>query len=520
MITDTDLSLKVWEDHPLTNRCVNPNGALGGYGWSSDTPGSIVASSTSGPQALVFSNPSATGAQTWRSDQIPVLGASGGEPTAWLTVLSASRAYQLGWIVYDHEGAVVGTHLMLAVTAHSAPITYDALTLTSTGGSTVNVASYRFIIKMTTSNVADKIVVNDVLQLLATGPVTRADEQPPTATDITPWVGALSVSRKALDVGTLGFTVESDTLSLTTSNTLAPSRRVTLDVGGERVFTGRIDRVDEVRNKPKDGPTAEAVVNVSCVDAWAHLAQTPERRSVAALSALPHIFEGKGVPWIVEGSRDHVTTPTTLVGVAGTMADQCALARDSFGARVFIDRHGQLVVSTTNVFPGWVASDDVNETFDVHSYVDLELALATDELINAVTIVRHNATSGGAYTTTTHGPYTRPDSIRTWGRRSATFEVVKAGVTPATMATAILDANATPALRPRSATFTADTVADLVRLAQIEPTGVLGVIQGTAWTPRIDTVTHTATASTSPLRPVQWLTTVTFHGGATVAVPK
>lgn len=168
---------------------------------------------------------------------------------------------------------------------------------------------------------------------------------------------SIKVARESLNVGTLEAELLDANLDPATSSTLRPGGAVRLLalVGGvwEPLFVGETDRLT-VQYDDKRRPVRPPRVSLTAVDMTRRLAGAQRTQGVGEVAHLPHVLEGAGVPWNVDGSTAQLLAAPTVVSVNdnATALDQIALTRDSKAAHAWVDRKGALVArsSVSDVF--------------------------------------------------------------------------------------------------------------------------------------------------------------------------
>lgn len=167
----------------------------------------------------------------------------------------------------------------------------------------------------------------------------------------------IKTARESLNVGTLEAELLDANLDPATSSTLRPGGAVRLLVlvNGvwEPLFVGETDRLT-VKYDDKRRPVRPPRVSLTAVDMTRRLAGAQRTQGVGAIADLPHVLEGAGVPWRVDGSTAQLLVAPTVVSVNdnATALDQVALTRDSKAAHAWVDRKGVLVArsSASDVF--------------------------------------------------------------------------------------------------------------------------------------------------------------------------
>lgn len=333
----------------------------------------------------------------------------------------------------------------------------------------------------------------------------------------------ISTARESLNVGTLEAQLLDANLDPATSSTLRPGGavRVLALVGGvwEPTFVGEIDRL-LVTYDDKRRPIRPPRVSMTAVDRTRRLTGARRTQGVAAVASLPHVLEGAGVPWNVDGSTAQLLTApaTASVNDNATALDQVALTRDSTASHAWVDRKGVLVATTA-------AAGAAVRVLNEPRYSDLEVAFASDECINAVviealTVVDDTTPTGGTFQrseSVTYGPYEDRVSIASWGRRERTFTVHGLSASQvATLGAAILTRNANPGVTVREVTLPMRSAADLVDTLRDlgEIVQVVNTARGISPNLRVTSVSHTIESA-----PEKWLVRLGFSGSGSVAAP-
>lgn len=323
----------------------------------------------------------------------------------------------------------------------------------------------------------------------------------------------LSTVRESLNVGTLEAELLDAALDPATSATLRPGGdvRVLALVSSvwEPIFVGQIDRL-LVTYDDKRRPIRPPRVSMTALDRTVRLTSASRLQGVGTVAGLPHVLEGVGLPWNVDGVVDQLLAAPTVVSVndRASALDQVALTRDSTASHAWVDRKGVLVATT-----GTAAS---SRTLTEPRYSDLEVAFSSEECMNAIEIECLTIVDGRTEPVI-YGPYEDPVSIAQWGRRARKFTVH--GLTSAqvaTLASTILTRNANPgvtvqsvALPMRNGADLADAVRDLGEIVTVSNTA-----RGIAPVLRTTRVAHTIQSS-----PQKWMVRLGFTRSTSVASP-
>ncbi len=269
----------------------------------------------------------------------------------------------------------------------------------------------------------------------------------------------LTIDRTPLDANEAKVNLRDAELDPSQSDTIRPGRRCRLcvldptDDVWHPLFTAKIRgaTVDYELREPKAQKRAR--IELTATDANTELAAVPRSEGVASIGELPHVLEGAGVPWNVNGSGNQVPTAAVVAIHDQTSAlDQIALTRDSTLGVAWVDR--------ANILQAW-DRDQLPTTpqaiLTEADYTNLVVDYDTARAINHVTILflRTNPDSGDTEEVP-YGPYVDQTSIEEWGTLPATFTIQWADEDPVAIeahAAEILAANATPAKRVNSVTI-------------------------------------------------------------------
>lgn len=285
------------------------------------------------------------------------------------------------------------------------------------------------------------------------------------------------------------------------------------------IFTGTVSmaNVEYAKTPAEIGKTR---IKLQATDAITTLTQRKQPAGVATLPELPHVLEGLGVPYEINGSSGQVPAANVVNwNPNASVLDQIAITRDTDAGYAYVSRAGVLVAADPEHMPT-VPSGVVDET--VYSGVDA--TFSTADLINSVSIkwLRYTEATDdedAKVEEISYGPFEDAASIEEWGVQSATFTMcgLENPTTIEAKADAILAANGTPRrrvtgvrapIRWREDLHTGKALLDLYDLVQLgyERTG-------TDETARVTGIKHTIT-------PKRWITELEFSDDGTVAAPQ
>jgi hypothetical protein len=277
----------------------------------------------------------------------------------------------------------------------------------------------------------------------------------------------LTISREALNVGTLTATIVDATLDPAVSTVIRPGRacRVTAYSNAAKafrpVFTGAVSAAEVAYELKEPAVSKRARIALTAVDNVKALSNQKRENGVATIAELPAVLEGCGVPWNVNGSGAQVPSAITVATNDNASAvDQIAVTRDSVTGFAWVDAKGVLQAWDRNRIATALAGPTLTESV----YSDIGVGYNTGDLINEVSLsyLRLNPDDNTAETIT-YGPYRDDPSIRQWGVVSADFTVQGIVETPANMAayaTAVLAKNSTPTVRVNDLDLTVELTDD------------------------------------------------------------
>lgn len=326
----------------------------------------------------------------------------------------------------------------------------------------------------------------------------------------------LSISRNALDVGTLTGTIIDEDLDPSASTTVRPGRRIRLfaleDATGEftRLFEGKIDDA-------KVTYVGGTRIALTASDNVAQLANATQTLGVGTIDDLRWVMEGNGVPWVVNGDSNQIAMPTVVsTNDNASVLDQIVVTRDSNLGFAWVDRE--------NVLQAWDAASMPTTpvgTFDESVYSDLDVSFNSDAIINEVRVrwLRYLPTAGTT-SEVVYGPYVDTDSVKTWGYHSAEFTMHGAtedAGSIGTTADAVLTANANPVISINSVTVPIRTAADISTSKALVDLFDLCTLEyaptSTVDSSRVTSVEHHIT-------PTSWVMHLGFEVDGAVATPR
>lgn len=348
---------------------------------------------------------------------------------------------------------------------------------------------------------------------------------PATFLSILGTANQLVVDRAPLDVGTLTGGMKDATLDPSQSDVLRPGRAVRLSVYDPAattwtaLFTGVLRDADVSYDLRAKNPAKRAVITLVATDHTTELANARQSDGVGSIAHVPHVLEGAGVPWSVNGSGNQVPAAVVVAqNDNASVLDQIVIARDSALGHAWVDRRNVLIVNDEAHMPAavWAYLDEA-------TYTDLQLDYDTDRCINNVTVKFLRTDPGtGETQEVLYGPYVDQASVDEWGTHAATFTIqwaTESGSAIATFAQSILTANAQPDRRVNSLTLPIRTDADLTtageRRALLDLGDLVQVVNTDAGVNselRIEGIRHTITAK-------RWSVDLEFVRDGQVAAP-
>lgn len=237
-----------------------------------------------------------------------------------------------------------------------------------------------------------------------------------------------SIEREALNLGTMSVVIRDALLDPARDDLLKPGRKVRAlalaELGaGETewrpIFTGRLASSDVTYDlKDPNVPTSKrARITFTANDALTELANQERPEGVRYVAELPHVLEGCGIPWLINGSGNQVPTANIVTRSPGQKAiDQIAVTRDSDYGIAWIDPRGVLVAQDR----AYMEYDPI-ATLDEDDYSGYSMTWGSEDCINEVNvIIRRLNLATGATAEVARGPY-RLESEWQKNPRSATF---------------------------------------------------------------------------------------------------
>lgn len=337
----------------------------------------------------------------------------------------------------------------------------------------------------------------------------------------------VKVDRAPLDVGTLNVSLKDAQLDPAKSDTIRPGKRCRLLVKDptsgawtEPLFTATIRGAKVNYDLRESDANKRAAIELTATDNATPLSATPRDEGVATIAELPHVLEGAGVPWSVNGSGNQVANAVVVThNDSATALDQVGITRDSSLGKAWIDRRNVLQVWDDAQLTTTLAA-----TLTEADYTDVSIDYDTDRCINTVKVIflRGNPATGETEEVT-YGPYVDAESVEAWGPHSATFTIQwqnEDAAQIAAFADAILTANGTPAVRVNSVTIPIDGAGDLGNVAGskralidlLDLVKVVNTDAGLSESLRVERVTHTITAK-------RWTLELGFVPDGNVASP-
>lgn len=337
----------------------------------------------------------------------------------------------------------------------------------------------------------------------------------------------IKVKREGFNVGSIDAVIYDAWLDPATADTIQAGRKVRLRSKifdqWHSVFEGSVDKAKTTYQKAK-GSTLEAHgavrIDLTATDPFTTLSNAPEYRSVSSVNALPFLLEGKGVPWVVNGSGSHVGQQVvTGTNNNASVADQIAITRDTNLAYAWVDRAGVLQAWDSSLFgTAEVLFHFSDQPDSVLSYTDIDVTHDIKDCINTVKInfLRYKPVAGETEEIA-YGPYVDAQSVLDRGPQEATFAITGVEESPAAIAqyaATILAANAVPQVRANSLTMSVRSDQELVAATWID----LYTSVGVEYEDRVDddlrvvSIEHTISSG-------KWMTNYTFSRTDSIVAP-
>jgi hypothetical protein len=329
----------------------------------------------------------------------------------------------------------------------------------------------------------------------------------------------LSTTRGDLELGTMEVTLRDPTLDPATSPLIRAGRRARLvTAAGESLFSGQIvpDSIDVAYEPLVRQEDKRTVITFSVTDAQTALASNTRPEGVATIPELPHVLEGCGVPWSVNGSGDQVPSATVVAfNSSSTALDQVVITRDTARGFAWVDRNGVVQVWDRHLVPS-----DQRAFLDESVYgPNFASGFDPNSCVNIVeVVVLAIVATTGAVEEVRYGPYRDEASIERNGDRPGTYTVQGSGWNAGSVAAyaqAILTANADPRRRVREVTvaITEDARLSLALLDLQDRVRVQNTRADISEISRVTSVRHVLTPGRG------WLMTLTFAGESVAAAP-
>lgn len=473
----TDLRLEV-EQPPaagLRNLILNPNGDLGGWGWTGDKYNdsyieTIIKTAPGVSPSALRLEPSVSGSSSAiAAAAAPIPVTPGKYLGVYVYLVAKTNAFADVYVTFrksdgTQTGAEVGPlDLTLAGSGYritTGAVPADAVTArVMVVGSRAAAGAWSLAIRNVTAAQADTAAELSALSYIDPAPVY---------TDVLGSVTNATITRDGFNVATLDATIKDVALDPANVDLIRPGRRVKLSAQGapgtwHTLFLGKVDGSPVAYDYTADDPDKRAVITLRAVDDLAIAANTKVPNGYATLAASTSVLEDVSViPWDVNGDTGHVANVdavTTNPEASGL--DQLVIARDSARAFGWMTRAGVLRLADTAHLPatsGTLTEADYSPAGPVVTW-------DTDEVINEITlthVLRNSIT--GETTQVTWGPYRDLASIRTWGIRHRDITVQGLANTSAAMqayADAVFAVNAQPAVRLKGVTVPIRSTADL-----------------------------------------------------------
>jgi hypothetical protein len=129
-----------------------------------------------------------------------------------------------------------------------------------------------------------------------------------------------------------------------------------------------------------DDDPQRTVIELTAVDNIQRMSAEDEPRGIYRIADLPYIMEGKGVPWIINGSSDQVgSTFIVSMNDGAKLIDQVAITRDSDQGYAWVNRNNVFVANNAVVMP-----TQIQGVFNEDDYSEIKVDYDTDSCINSV----------------------------------------------------------------------------------------------------------------------------------------
>jgi microcystin-dependent protein len=286
----------------------------------------------------------------------------------------------------------------------------------------------------------------------------------------------ITVSREALNVGTMTANIVDSALDPSQSTAIRPGRAVRLMAYSQasttwrHLFSGTASHAAVEYELTDPNAQKRAHIELTAVDNIQTLAQQKRPNGVATITDLPAVLEGCGVPWNVNGSGNQVPSALTVaINDNASAVDQVAVTRDSVLGYSWVDRMGTLQAWDRAKITTALAGPTLSESV----YKDIAISYsAPDDCINEVVITFLRLNPDDPDNPSDEVVYPNKDmplnnrneaSIASWGVQSANFTIQGIAENQASLQAfidAVLSANSTPVVRLNSAELAVDLVPD------------------------------------------------------------
>ncbi|GAB3663466.1 hypothetical protein GCM10027596_26660 [Nocardioides korecus] len=320
MIGLDSVKLEVSTDPPagiLTNQVANPSGEYGGSGWITP-PAGVSINAVPGRLLELRTN---GGVNTYGyTELIPIVPGQWASASYEAPVVRGVYAARLQFQKADGSDCATQPAAAARVGASATRLARPAAQAPS------DAAFVRFqwnLYKNTAGTMPPKgYYMRFTRIMVAVGATAAAVTSNPPFNDVTFWrdvtptTSKITTHRGDLDAGELVATIFDNTLDPATSTALRSGRRVRLsavDAGGDwdTVWIGTAQRpsadYDPVLKASNDPRGTR--ITLSAVDDTAKWAARTRARGYYDVANLPALFEGAGVPWVVDGNNGQVAAP-------------------------------------------------------------------------------------------------------------------------------------------------------------------------------------------------------------------
>lgn len=467
----------------IYNRLPNPDGVQGSWGWITPVSGStLIGSSTTNqpkdkaiPGSKLIYTSSGVGTQVFYSEAVTVT--AGQYVGAQFNCTYVDGFYRVCVEALNAAGAVVGTGSQTGYLSALGTSQRTVGYLVPAGATQARLRVNHYSNTSAGTPAGGKILQLRHMFLGQASTAAALTTNP--YLDYNNWQNILGptsnieISRSELDVGTVQIHVLDASLDPAISDTIRPGQGVRLRVNTpdpdgnsvlEALFTGTIRSADvDYGDVLKKGVDKSTEITLSASNNITQLAQAVESRGVALISELPEILEGKGVPFMINGSSGQVPTVNVVsINDNASALDQIAVTRDSNAGYAYVDRNNVLQARDPQNMPTVPVG-----VIDEQAYAPgVGASFSTSRCMNSVTIKWLRTTGTGTDTQTQeipYGPYQDLTSIAEWGLHPAEFVMhgLENPTNIAAAAQAILDANAVPQQHIDSVTLPIRYVEDL-----------------------------------------------------------